>query len=55
LWTAQKLAILALTKTILGEVSIATLLRSQPATHKRLANAPRRRLPHMTRAKLGLL
>lgn len=47
LWAIQKTAIRTLLAITLGPPTLGALIRMPPATHKRLANAPRRRKPHI--------
>ena len=48
LWAVQKIALMVLLAAILGPLSPANVLAAHPAFHRRLANAPRRRKPHIT-------
>jgi hypothetical protein len=48
LWAVQKTALLVLLTIILGPLSLATLTTADARVHRRLANAPRRRRPHIT-------
>jgi hypothetical protein len=47
LWTAQKVARRALLDAILGSLTIQALIRATEDVHKSLANAPRKRKPHV--------
>ena len=48
LWAVQKTVLLVLLAIILGPLSLAILTAAEPRTHRRLANAPRKRKPHIT-------
>lgn len=48
LWAVQKIALMVLLAVILGPLSFADVLAAPAAVHRRLANAPRRRQPHIT-------
>lgn len=47
LWAVQKIVLLVLISNILGALSLDQFLNAAPAVHRRLANAPRRRKPHI--------
>jgi hypothetical protein len=47
LWGVQKMALLVLISIIVGPVSLACLTAARPIVHRNLANAPRKRKPHV--------
>jgi hypothetical protein len=48
LWAVQKTVLMVLRGAILGPLTIAGILTAHATVHRRLANAPRRRQPHVT-------
>ena len=48
LWAVQKTALLVLLSIILGPLALATLTNADARVHRRLANAPRKRKPHVS-------
>lgn len=47
LWAVQKIALLVLLSIVLGPLSPDTLTAADAGVHQRLANAPRKRKPHI--------
>jgi hypothetical protein len=47
LWGVQKIVLLVLVSSILGPLSLADLTAAGPLVHRNLANAPRKRKPHV--------
>lgn len=47
LWAVQKIALLVLLSIVLGPLSLDTLTAADARVHQRLANAPRKRKPHI--------
>jgi hypothetical protein len=47
LWTVQKMVLLVLISAVLGPLSLADLIAASPTVHRQLANAPRKRKPHV--------
>jgi hypothetical protein len=47
LWAVQKTVLMVLLAIILGPLSLASIVAAQPIVHRHLANAPRRRKPHV--------
>lgn len=47
LWAVQKMAVLALVFAVLGPLSVSMFLAAEPGVHQRIANAPRKRQPHV--------
>ena len=45
LWAVQKTALLVLLGIVIGAIPLASILDAQPAVHRNLANAPRKRKP----------
>jgi hypothetical protein len=54
LWAVQKMMLLVLLAAVLGPLSLADFLAAGPAVHRRLANAPRKRKPHVRYPIRGL-
>jgi hypothetical protein len=54
LWAVQKIALLVLISIILGPMSLAGLTAAAPMVHRYLANAPRKRKPHVRYPVRGL-
>lgn len=48
LWAVQKVALMVLLGIVIGAIPIKDILAATPAVHRNLANAPRRRKPHVT-------
>jgi hypothetical protein len=48
LWAVQKIALMVLLGIVIGAIPIIDILAATPAVHRRLANAPRRRKPHVS-------
>jgi hypothetical protein len=48
LWAVQKTALLVLLSIILGPLALAALTTADAHVHRRLANAPRKRKPHIS-------
>jgi hypothetical protein len=46
-WSVPKIALLVLVSIVLGSISIASLAAAGPLVHRNLANAPRKRKPHV--------
>ncbi len=47
LWGVQKIVLVVLVSIILGPLSLAGLAAAGPLVHRHLANAPRKRKPHV--------
>ena len=47
LWAVQKTILMILLRVVLGPLSLASILEAHAAVHRRLANAPRKRRPHV--------
>jgi hypothetical protein len=47
LWAVQKTVLMILLSVVLGPLSIADILGAKPTVHRHLANAPRKRKPHV--------
>ena len=47
LWAVQKTVLMVLLGIVLGPLTLASILAAQPSVHRRLANAPRKRQPHV--------
>jgi hypothetical protein len=47
LWAVQKTVLIVLLGIIIGPLSIAKITAPNAAAHRHLANAPRRRKPHI--------
>jgi hypothetical protein len=54
LWTVQKMMMLVLLAVVLGPLSLVNLIAAGPAVHRHLANAPRKRKPHVRYPIRGL-
>ena len=54
LWAVQKTVLMVLLSVVLGPLSIANIVAAQPTVHRRLANAPRTRKPHVRYPVKGL-
>jgi hypothetical protein len=54
LWAVWKIALLALLAAVLGPLSINDFILAGPAVHHALANAPRKRKPHIRYPVRGL-
>ena len=54
LWSVQKIALLVLVSIIHGPISLAGLAAAGPLVHRNLANAPRKRKPHVRYPVRGL-
>ena len=54
LWAVQKTVLMVLLGIVLGPLSLASLVAAQPMVHHHLANAPRRRQPHVRYPILNL-
>lgn len=54
LWAVWKMALLALLAAVLGPISIGDFIAAGPAVHHALANAPRKRKPHVRYPVQGL-
>jgi len=48
LWAVQKTILMVLLGIVLGRFSLANILAADASVHRHLANAPRRRKPHVT-------
>lgn len=48
LWAVQKTVLMVLLGIVIGAIPINDILAATHAVHRRLANAPRRRKPHVT-------
>lgn len=47
LWAVQKTVLMVLLGIVIGPLSLASLFAPHPTVHRHLANAPRRRKPHI--------
>jgi hypothetical protein len=47
LWAVQKTVLMVLLGIVIGPLSAARIAASKPRVHRHLANAPRRRKPHI--------
>ena len=47
LWAVQKMMLLVLLAVVLGPLSLVNFIAAGPAVHRHLANAPRKRKPHV--------
>jgi hypothetical protein len=47
LWAVQKIALLVLLSIIVGPLSLDCMTEAGPMMHRNLANAPRKRKPHV--------
>ena len=47
LWAVQKTVLIVLLGIVLGPLSLANIVAAQPMVHRHLANAPRKRQPHV--------
>ena len=54
LWTVHKMALLILLSIVLGPFSLVDFIAAGPTVHRQLANAPRRRKPHVRYPARGL-
>jgi hypothetical protein len=54
LWTVQKMALLILLGIVLGPFSLVDFIAAGPTVHRQLANAPRKRKPHVRYPIRGL-
>jgi hypothetical protein len=54
LWAVQKMTLLVLIVALLGPLSLAGFIAARPAVHRHLANAPRKRKPHVRYPVRGL-
>jgi hypothetical protein len=54
LWAVQKIALLVLLSIVLGPLSLADFIAAGPIVHRQLANAPRKRKPHVRYPVRGL-
>jgi hypothetical protein len=48
LWAVQKTVLMVLIGIIIGPLSLADIVTPRAAIHRHLANAPRRRKPHVS-------
>ena len=54
LWAVQKIALLVLLSIIVGPLSLNCMTEARPMMHRNLANAPRKRKPHVRYPVRGL-
>ena len=47
LWAVQKTVLMVLLRIVLGPLSLANIIAAHGAVHRHLANAPRKRKPHI--------
>jgi hypothetical protein len=47
LWAVQKTVLMVLLGIVIGPISLASIVAPSPTAHRHLANAPRRRKPHI--------
>jgi len=48
IWAVQKTVLMVLIGLIIGPLSLADILAPRAVVHRRLANAPRKRKPHVS-------
>jgi len=48
LWAVQKTVLMVLLGIVRGPLSLASIVVAHPMVHRHLANAPRKRKPHIT-------
>jgi hypothetical protein len=48
LWAVQKTVLMVLLGIVIGAIPLASIVAAQPAVHRNLANAPRKRKPHVS-------
>jgi hypothetical protein len=48
LWAVQKTVLMVLLGIVLRPISLASVVAARAAVHRHLANAPRRRQPHVS-------
>jgi hypothetical protein len=54
LWSVQKTVLMVLLGIVIGPLSLASILAAHVAVHRHLANAPRKRQPHVGYPVRGL-
>jgi hypothetical protein len=54
LWAVQKTVLMVLIGIVLGPLSLASILAAHAMVHRHLANAPRKRQPHVRYPIRGL-
>jgi hypothetical protein len=54
LWAVQKMTLLVLLAAVLGPLSLVVFIAAGPTVHRHLANAPRKRKPHVRYPVRGL-
>jgi hypothetical protein len=47
LWAVQKIVLMVLLAIVLGRLSLTSIVAPHPMVHRHLANAPRKRQPHV--------
>jgi hypothetical protein len=47
IWAVQKTVLMVLLAVIRGPLSLANIVAAKPTVHRHLANAPRKRQPHV--------
>ncbi len=47
LWAVQKTVLMVLLGIVIGAIPLASIVAAQAAVHRNLANAPRKRKPHV--------
>ncbi len=47
LWAVQKTVLMVLLGIVIGAIPLASIVVAQAAVHRNLANAPRKRKPHV--------
>ena len=48
IWAVQKTVLMVLLGISIGAIPLASVVAAQPAVHRNLANAPRKRKPHVS-------
>jgi hypothetical protein len=54
LWAVQKMTLVVMLAPVLGPLSLVDFIAAGPAVHHHLANAPRKRIPHVRYPLRGL-
>jgi hypothetical protein len=55
LWAVQKMTLLVLLAVVIGPLSLGGFIAAGPTVHRHLANAPRKRKPHVRYPIKGLI
>jgi len=48
LWAVQKTVLMILLSVVIGPLFLASIVAAKPIVHRHLANAPRKRKPHIS-------